>query len=354
MAAEPSNRGQTRAVPTFEPGIELNRGFYDDVVGPLLAPFRHSAALIGSGSQVLGYDTGRSTDHGWGPRITVFTERADVDRAQAVIDAGLPETYRDWPVVFGWDEVAPVHHVQVTTIASWFRGHLGFDPRQELHTVDWLVTPQQLLLEAIGGAVYHDGLGELAPARATLARMPDDVRAWMLACQWRRIDQDEPFAGRTAEVGDETGSRLLAARSVRCLMELHFLYERTYWPYRKWFGTAYARLPGSDELLPLFDRALHDETFAEREGAIVTATEALADMHNASGLPSVDDPTARRFHNRPFRVLEADRFVEACLGGVRDAWLRAQPRIGSIDQFVDSVDVLARPAVARRVRAIYA
>ena len=148
-------------MPSFVPGIELNRDFYAEVVGPLLAPFRHSAALIGWGSQVLGYDTERSTDHGWGPRVTVFTAASDVEAAQAAIDAGLPATFCDWPVVFGWDEVKPTHHVVVTTIASWFRGHVGFDPRQPISTSDWLVTPQQLLLETIGGAVYHDGLGEL-------------------------------------------------------------------------------------------------------------------------------------------------------------------------------------------------
>src|SRR5262252_8838234 len=92
MAAEPSNfeaqpiwLRQTDAVPAFVPAIELNRGFYDDVVGPLLTPFPHSAALIGWGSQVLGYDSERSTDHGWGPRIKVFTDRSDVEPAQAVI-----------------------------------------------------------------------------------------------------------------------------------------------------------------------------------------------------------------------------------------------------------------------------
>jgi len=56
------------------PGLELSRGFYHDVVRPLLGDVRHSAGLLGWGSDVLGYDTARSTDHGWGPRLLVFVD----------------------------------------------------------------------------------------------------------------------------------------------------------------------------------------------------------------------------------------------------------------------------------------
>ena len=158
----------------------------------------------------------------------MFTAADDIHAAQAAVDAGLPAEYRGWPVAFGWDAYEPRHYVEVTTIEQWFTRHLGFDPRQRIATLDWLTTPQELLLEAIGGAVYHDGLGELERTRRALTRYPDDVWRWMLACQWRRIDQEEPFTGRSAEVGDEIGSRLLAATHVRLFMELHFLYrERT-------------------------------------------------------------------------------------------------------------------------------
>ena len=60
----------------FIPGLELSRLFYAEQVRPLLdASFSglpHSAALIGWGSDVLGFDTARSTDHNWGPRVQLF------------------------------------------------------------------------------------------------------------------------------------------------------------------------------------------------------------------------------------------------------------------------------------------
>jgi hypothetical protein len=59
-------------------GLELARGHYHDAVAPLVGDRVHSAALLGWGSDVLGFDTERSTDHGWGPRLQVFVARKGI------------------------------------------------------------------------------------------------------------------------------------------------------------------------------------------------------------------------------------------------------------------------------------
>ena len=60
--------------PPFIPGIELARAFHAEIVAPLLAgqPEPYAAALLGPGSEVLGFDSARSADHDWGPRLQVF------------------------------------------------------------------------------------------------------------------------------------------------------------------------------------------------------------------------------------------------------------------------------------------
>jgi hypothetical protein len=222
-----------------------------------------------------------------------------------------------------------------------------------MRTVDWLLFPQQKLLEVTAGPVFHDGIGELTGVRRLLAWYPHDVWLWLLACQWRRLDQEEPFVGRTAEVGDELGSRILAARLARDLMRLGLLLDRRYAPYGKWLGTAFAGLEIAPTVGPALEAALVAGTFAEREAALTEAFQALAVHHNGVGLTRPVTPELSYFHGRPFRVIGSGRFVDACLERVQDPWLRGLPLVGAVDQLVDSTEVLESTGVARRLVAIY-
>jgi Domain of unknown function (DUF4037) len=337
----------------FEPSLTLNAAFYREVVAPIVASYPHAAALLGWGSDVLGYDTERSTDHGWGPRLQIFVAGGDVERARAAVDVSLPDTFRGWPVRFGWDAHEEQHRVDVLRLREWLTGQLGIDPSGGLEARDWLAIPQQQLLGVVRGAVFADPAGELAKVREQLAWYPHDVWLWLLACQWQRISQEEAFVGRSAEVGDELGSRLVAARLVRDLMGLAFLLERTYRPYSKWVGTAFARLALAGELAPILDRVLGAADYPAREQALVEAYETLGRRHNTLGVTPTVDPTVRQFHGRPFRVLMGDRFAEACRQAVDDSWLRSLPLVGSVDQFADSTDVLGSAARARLLSTFY-
>ncbi len=92
---------------------------------------------------------------------------------------------------------------------------LGFDSRAGITSFDWLATSSHRLAEVTSGAVFHDGLGELGPLPASLAYYRQTVWLFVLASQWQRIAEEEAFVGRTAQVGDELGSRVIAGRLVR-------------------------------------------------------------------------------------------------------------------------------------------
>lgn len=336
----------------FLPAGELGAGFHADVIRPVLGDTPYAAGLLGWGSDVLGYDTARSTDHGWGPRLNVFVDADEVERVTKLVEEGLPETYRGHAVRFGWDTQEDMHHVKVSTLAAWLTDHLGFDPTAGLSTEDWLITPQQKLLGVVAGSVYADD-GRLQPVRDALTWYPDELWLWLLACQWSRIAQEETFVQRTDEVGDHLGSRVVTARLTRDLMRITLLMERTYAPYTKWLGTAFARLPQDDGLDRVLAEAVAADALVDRERALTTAYELVGRRHNALGITDEVDPTPRQFHERPAMVIAAGRFAQACLDQVRDPLLRKLELVGSIDQFADNTDLLSNPVAYRRLAAIY-
>jgi hypothetical protein len=336
----------------FVSARRLSAGFHDDVIRPLLGETPYAAGLLGWGSDVLGYDTERSTDHGWGPRLHVLVDADEVERVTELIDGHLPAQYRGYDVRFGWDSQEPVHHITVKTVGGWLADHLGRDVSDGMTTEDWLITPQQQLLGVVAGPVYADD-GRWQRIRQALSWYPDDVWHWLLACQWSRIAQEEAFVQRTAEVGDELGSRVVAARLTRDLMRLALLMARTYAPYTKWLGTAFARLGHPDGLDRDLGDALAASTLDQREHALTTAYEKVGRRHNELGITEYVDPASRQYFDRPAMVLDAGRFVKACLATVDDPWLRGLELVGGIDQFADNTDLLSNPAVYRRLASIY-
>ncbi len=360
--------------PIFVPGLQLNKAFYTEIVGPLLDAHlpgvRYSAALIGYGSDVLGFDDERSTDHGWGPRLWLFL--ADDEHAQSrddiheMLRQRLPLTFRGYATGYHRHYGVPsrlevekveypiAHEVVIASLPGYVTKRVGCDPLTEMTSRDWLLAPQQELLELTAGAVFHDGLGYLAPLRERLTWYPDDVWRAMLAAQWRRIEQEEAFVGRTGEVGDELGSATVAARLVRDVMRLGFLMERRYAPYSKWLGTAFARrLRCGPALVPVLQAALAATNWHERERHLSAAYETVAMMHNALGLTPPVEAQVSEFYGRSFAVIHGDRFHAALVATLPDdPVLREAAQFGAIDQFADSTD-FHYPQRRGRIREVY-
>lgn len=352
----------------FIPGLTLSELFYTEAVRPIIErrfpQLVYSAARLGPGSDVLGFDTPRSTDHGWGPMLQVFVSDDDHARYRdaivRVLSEELPREIHGYSThfnTFGMETPTegPINHaVNIHTIKAYYQHQLGFDPRSELSVIEWLTTPQQKLRETTSGKVFHDGLDELVAIRERLHYYPHDLWLYLLACQWQRISQEGPFMARSGDVGDEIGSRLLAARLVRDVMNLCFLIERIYAPYTKWFGTAFNRLACAPRLAPMLEGALAGNTWKEREGHLSQAYTAVAEMHNALGVILPQPTEVMLFHERPYLVPHSDDFVEALRAAITDEQVKhLPPHVGAVDQFVDSTDVLGPTWALARLREIY-
>ena len=347
-------------------GLELSRRFYFEAVRPILErdfpDFEHAAALIGYGSDVLGYDDETSQDHEWGPRVLLFAD--DLSEANEIYERlahELPTTFAGFSTHFGpTDEqgttklatiqAGPIaHRVQVVDLGDYLRTRIGVDPRDGFGVREWLHTPTQRLLELTSGDVFADPTGELTRVRDQLAWYPHDAWLYAMAGHWQRLAEYEHFLGRTGSRGDDLGSRLLAASLARDVMRLGFLQTRRYAPYAKWVGTAYEELDLPERAA--LERALQAGDWQTREDALVEAYEAVARRHNEIGVTEEVETTVRQFWGRPFRVLFADRFTSALLAAITDPEVRSLTHpVGAIDAVSDNTALLERPELWTRVR----
>jgi Domain of unknown function (DUF4037) len=345
-------------------GLELSRRFHAEVVGPWLARaypgLPYAAALLGYGSELLGFDDAMSQDHNWGPRLWLFLNDADfaahADEIVAGFAATAPPEFLGAPIGFFSRPHPPIneagrrgdvrHGLEVWRLAFYLDGVLGGRPPPGAN-LDWLGLADQWLIELTAGAVFHDDDGALTALRQRLAQPPRDVQLYKLACQWRRIAEEQAFVGRTGDRGDELGSRVIAARLVRDVMRMAFLIEGRYAPYPKWFGTGFARLPCAGALTPILSQVLSASDWKVREAALAEAYLALARLHRARGLPGDFEAKIGPYFGRPFTVINADDVRAAIVCEIEDPALRALPILGALDQVTDATAVIEAPARAR-------
>ncbi|MEO5952682.1 MAG: DUF4037 domain-containing protein [Chloroflexia bacterium] len=362
--------------PTFIPGLELGRLYYTEAIRPILdasyPDLPHDAALIGSGSDKLGFDTPMSRDHDWGPSCILFVRESDLHiklEIEHTLSLQLPRTLHGYTTHFDESPLeagtmvmtdpveGPIkHRVTVTTVRAFVQQHLGYDLNIPIQPADWLTFPSQRLRTLTAGAIYHEGIGHVRALREKFAWYPHDVWLYLLASGWTRIAQEEHLMPRAGYVDDPLGSALIGSRLVRDIITLCFLMEKQYAPYPKWFGTAFKQLHSYPILQPILWRAQIAQNWQERESALVEAYAYIAQAHNALGItdPLPEEPT--QFFNRPFKVIWGERFADAIAARITDPEvirIASRRMIGSIDQFSDSTDLREDSTRRAELRNLY-
>ena len=362
---------------TFVPGFALARGFFRDAVCPILErhipDVAYSAALIGPGSEVLGFDDRMSTDHHWGPRVMLFLRQTDLHTKSREISDHLgeclPYIYKGYST--NWTEPDPNdngvqsllcvtegpvnHRIEMFTVQGFFEQYMGLNIEETLTATDWLTLPWQKLRSISADHIFRDDLG-LGRICDRLSWYPNDVWLYVLASCWSRIGEEEHLMGRAGVVGDEIGSSIIASRLVREIMRITFLMERNYPPYPKWLGTAFTKLDGGSTLRPVLGAILNASSWEERDSGLALAYRHLAEMHNGLGITDRLCCEPSSFWGRPFTVIHGDRFAESLRDAIRDQTVKsiAERRlIGNVDLVSDNTDLLEDPTRRRALLALY-
>jgi hypothetical protein len=319
----------------FIKGMELNEGFYTDIVKPLLEKkyqkLPYSAALLGYGSDVLGFDTEISMDHNWGPRLQIFIEDQDlISELKNYFSYELPLQYKNFSVNFsnpGYDGTIrmeftgkkPVNHlIEITTLEDYLKKRYSMEKTSGFTVHEWLNFTDQSLLELTSGKVFYDGLNRINTLREELKFYPLDICKLRMAVLWNYISNKEAFVGRSIALNDYIGLKLNTGRIVNYLIKLLFYLENKYIPYCKWFGTAFRLLDAYKDVKTLIMDLLKETIPEKIEEYICVLYEQVIEIHNRKReLPYLKNKI-RYYFNRPYKVIFAENIAGEIMKSIKD------------------------------------
>jgi len=183
--------------------------------------------------------------------------------------------------------------------------------------------------------------------RQQLSYYPNSVWLCLILQQFDRINQQSAFVGRSGMVGDEIGSQIIGTEIVHDIMKLCFLYEKKYFPYSKWFGSAFAKLDCSKDISPSIKQVLQSLNWKEREQNLGSLYKVLGKTHNdvfRNFVGHIDaDFGPVQFHGRPFFVPNfPDEKIKELLKSTQDSEI-TMTFLGSIDQVCNNTILLESP-----------
>lgn len=339
----------------FIKGLDLARGYYQDVVKPLLnshyPQLSYSAALMGFGSDVLGLDNETSMDHAWGPRLQIFVAQSEdhlCEELKAFFSRELPYSYSGFPTNFS--EGFPImeeicqgevnHMIELGTLEGFASYHLKTLKIKDFSYQEWLGFQDQVLLEITSGEVFHDGLGTLIPFREELGFYPQDIMKLRLASLWLSIGNEEPFLGRCIEMKDPLGAKWISARLAGSLMKIAFYLENRYIPYSKWLGVLFQRLDCFKDLKETFSRLLYESNPLELNQRYIEAGTLILKLQERVLKKDFSQGGAGDFHDRPYRVFMAEDMAEEIQQSITDDQIRSMELSKlAMDIKLDSVDM---------------
>jgi len=291
-------------------GLEISEAFFREFGEPMLREQfpewipKIAVGLVGSGSEVLGFDDEVSRDHDFAPGFALFLpSEEEVDRRTAFL---LERAYSKLPREFmGFTRpvLSPVggDRVGVIRMADFFTQKVG-EPDGQLSIGAWLRIPSFYLLEAVNGKVFLDGSGAFSAIRAGLRAMPSDVRKKRLAGQLLLMGQAGNYNyGRCVAHGETGAAQLALYEYVRAALSAAFLIVGAYEPYYKWSFRALREWP---EFCEVFEapRKLAEEL----EKLISAPVESVAAPGQAADEAASKQELMERISDSGSRMEEVD------------------------------------------------
>lgn len=354
--------------------LELTRNFYFECVLKLMEKYfpelakKHSAALIGWGSEVLENDDELSKFYGWGPKPKIFLSNKDYlesgKKLLEIFENELPLFYKNHPVRFkidlndGLPKVTDQKDgfllISISTIEHLNKFYLG-----ELSTpcsdFEWLLIPEQKLLELTSGEVFYDGLGTLNNFRTNLKYYPINVWKYKLTYQWTTLIWQLDLIGLCKKRGDILSARLCINETIKRIINLVFLLNKTYKPgYIKWVHRQFYKLSDlSHEIGSEIEKILTEKECDIALANINQIIELLIEYQIDENIISRINYKESQSVSRGFSIFNLDAIVKEIKKSINGELSKISFPVGSVDQWITDEDLLLSPNVIKNVRSVY-
>ena len=216
-------------------GLELGRELAHQVAQdielnlPDLAPYM-CLALVGTGSECLGFDDAISEDHD-------FTKRC-----QLFLPADIYETNKEH--LQSYFKNYAYGTVQIECISEFYQRYTLY-PEGPQCEKEFRRVPQDLLCTATNGEVFLDNFGSFTHIRQRLlAYYPEDIRLRKIAYELNQLAQSGQYnLPRMLQRGDTIAASLALHQFVHHYMLLVHLFNKSYAPFYKWLYRHSCTLP---------------------------------------------------------------------------------------------------------------
>ena len=216
-------------------GLELGRELAHQVAQdielnlPDLVP-HICLALVGTGSECLGFDDAISEDHDFTKRCQLFlpadTYKANTER--------LHSYFKNY--AYGT--------VQIESISDFYKRYTLY-PEGPQCEKEFRRIPQDLLCTATNGEIFLDNFGSFTHIRQRLlAYYPEDIRLRKIAYELNQLAQSGQYnLPRMLQRGDTIAASLALHQFVHHYMLLVHLLNKSYAPFYKWLYRHSCSLP---------------------------------------------------------------------------------------------------------------
>ncbi len=272
-------------------GSELSKAYFEEWLLPLIRQFdagteaQMAAGVFGMGSDACGLDDELSREHHWGPRCNILLSdplEARCAPLEAYLQHNGPKQYHGYPVYhLKYNRCG----VTVETVSQYFRDMVGqAEAPQELD--GWFSMTEADLFHITSGQLFVDHPGEFSRRLQGFAYYPEPIWRKKLA-DWCifLVGHGVYNINRARQRQDWATASIYFGVSVKRILEMGHLLNRTYAPYNKWLRRSLSHLLLlSDQILPLLDHALETSSWEERCLDLIGISVAINDELKRRGL----------------------------------------------------------------------